>query len=160
MCTRPITRKYFMQAALLLGNVGWQLVANFREFFHLHPWCQQDCGQSLLSTIALFSVYCVLTLCILLCVLFVFTYGLFVLIVLVGIAFYVCLFYSRNGVRLLHLNKGYLTWLDLRSWWQQGYTMHMHFAFCSTQKKTLKLVNNYDKWITMPTDLRNQHLNK
>jgi len=48
------TRKYFVQAALLLGNPGWQPVANFREFFHLHPWCQQDCGRSLLSTTALF----------------------------------------------------------------------------------------------------------
>ena len=57
MCTRPIMRKYFVQAALLLGNPGWQLVANFREFFHLHPWCQQDCGRSLLSMIALFAVH-------------------------------------------------------------------------------------------------------
>jgi len=26
----------------------------FREFSHLHTWCQHDCGRSLLSTIALF----------------------------------------------------------------------------------------------------------
>jgi len=34
-----------------------QLVANFCEFFHLHPWCQHDCGWSLLSTIALFILW-------------------------------------------------------------------------------------------------------
>jgi len=33
-----------------------QLVANFREFFHLHPWCHHDCGRSLLSTIALLCI--------------------------------------------------------------------------------------------------------
>jgi len=49
-----------------------------------------------------FSVYCVLTLCILLCVPFVFMYGLFVLIVVVDIAYYACLFYSCNCVQLLH----------------------------------------------------------
>ena len=36
----------------------------------------------------------------LLCVPFVFMYELFVLIVVVGIAFYVCLFYYCSGVRL------------------------------------------------------------
>jgi len=58
MCTRPITRKYFVQEALLVGNyltTSCQLVANFREFFHLQPWCQHDCGRSLLSTISLFG---------------------------------------------------------------------------------------------------------
>jgi len=60
-------------------------------------------------------VYCVFTLCILLCVPFVHMYGLFVLIVVVGTAFYVCMFYSCNGVRLSYWNeiKGYLTWLDM-----------------------------------------------
>jgi len=33
--TRPITRMYFVQAALLVGNPGWQLVVNFREFLLL-----------------------------------------------------------------------------------------------------------------------------
>jgi len=36
-----------------LAPTSCQLVPNFREFFHLHPWFQHDCGPSLLSTIAL-----------------------------------------------------------------------------------------------------------
>jgi len=33
-----------------------QLVANFRKFFHLHAWCQHNCGRSLLSMIVLLSI--------------------------------------------------------------------------------------------------------
>jgi len=49
-----------------------------------------------------FSVYCVLSLCILLCVPFVCMYGLFVLIVVLGIAVNVCLLHSCNCLRLSH----------------------------------------------------------
>jgi len=61
----------------------------------------------------IFSQCIVFWLCIVLCVLFMFMHGLFVLIVLVGIAFYVCLLYSCNCVWLPHWNKCYLTRLDL-----------------------------------------------
>ena len=57
----PTNHAYVFRASSLASwqpglATSWQVVANFREFFHLHPWCQHDCGRSLLSTIALFEL--------------------------------------------------------------------------------------------------------
>ena len=38
MCIRPITRKYFVQEALLVGNPGWQLVANYCQLSRIFPF--------------------------------------------------------------------------------------------------------------------------